>query len=239
MTIDICCVQFISKSFLHKSSYLHNNSKHKALHHWIIMFTSLTHCSDVFGNMDLVKPPCHYPTDLLTIRSNLWSITAMTFWSWRCHVVIMTCWHDNMTVWDPPLYWQHPVTKSQWAGPGQLLHTAHWVNTGLSWAEWSGVGQINQFARSDKSNSHLNWNIIWQINIPLLTELSLNSTLLVLWVWSSGQLLRHPGLSRGPAIGQIIMDIITGPGPGLPRLNPFVMTAVWSDDVCFIWEWAV
>ena len=152
----ICCVQFISKSFLHKSSYLHNNSKHKALHHWNIMFTSLTHCSDVFGNMDLVEPPCHYPTDLQTIRSNLWSITAMTCWSWRCHVVIMTSWHDNMTVWDPPLDWQHPVTKSQWAwaGPGLILHTAHWVNTGLRWAEWSGsnksirsLGQIKQSSK--------------------------------------------------------------------------------------------
>ena len=148
--------------------------------------------------------PCHYPTDLLTIRSNLWSITGMTCWSWRCHVVIMTWWHDNMTVWDPPLDWQYPVTKSPWAaGPGLSLYTAHWVNTG----PW--VGQINQSTRSlgQIKQSHLNWNIIWQINIPLLlTELSLNPTLTPELFIVNGQLLRHPG----PAIGQFIMTIIPG-----------------------------
>ena len=165
--------------------------------------------------------PCHYPTDLLTIRSNLWSITAMTCWSWRCHVVIMPWWHDNMTVWDSPLDWQHPVTKSLWAGPGLLLYTAHWVNTG----PW--VGQINQFARSGKSNSHLKWNIIWQINIPLLlTELSLNPTLTPKLCLVSGQLWRHPGPGHEARHWSAHRD--HNPGPGLPRFNPFIMTAEYE-----------
>ena len=158
------------------------------------MFTWLTHCSDIFGNMDKVEPPCHYPTDLLTIRSNLWSITAMTCWSWRCHVVIMTWWHDNMTVWDPPLDWQHPVTESQWAGPGLLLYTAHWVNTALESGSNKSIRSLGQIKQSSK----LKHNMTNKYPAASWVVPALNTRSCV----SSGHCghLRHPGLYMGQVV---------------------------------------
>ena len=125
--------------------------------------------------------------------------------------VMLSLWHDDMTTWQSEtLLWTDNI---QWLShrelPGPGCHCTH-CTLGKHGPR---VGQINQSTRSlgQIKQSHLNWNIIWQINIPLLlTELSLNPTLHCQW-----SALETPGTRHWS------VHYDHNPGPGLLH-NPFI-----------------
>ena len=157
---------------------------------------SLALWCDIFGNMDSSEP-CVITRQICS-QSDPISGPSLA-WHVGHDAVMLSLWHDDMTTWQSEtLLWTDNI---QWLShrelPGPGCHCTH-CTLGKHGPR---VGQINQSTRSlgQIKQSHLNWNIIWQINIPLLlTELSLNPTLTPELFIVNGQLLSLE--TRGPPL---------------------------------------